>query len=149
MMNITEEQYEVIKECLPQSAKELVLVIGRSKAFELFSLFGGVQVLFGQGKQTNRGSESLELIRLAIGQECFLSLQKHYGCERLYIPKCCAAKCKLKRLSIVSDFFSRIDRGISPLVAKIELSRFYETSTRMVEGAISEHYKSSNKKLVW
>lgn len=140
-MNITEEQYKSIEKHLPESAKEIILIIGCDKAFELFSLFGGVQIIFSRGKHVPRGSELHDMIKLLIGEDCFMALQHYYSGTRIYIPNCKVAELKLKQMNVTDDYFNRISGGVNPSIAKVELCRLYKVSARMIYKWVADYYQ--------
>lgn len=140
-MNITEDQYKSIEEFLPESAKDIISVIGCDKAFELFSLFGGVQVMFSKGEHVPRGSELHEMIKLLIGDDYFVALQRHYSGDRLYIPNCKTAELKLKQMNVTDEYFNRISGGVNPSIAKVELCRLYKVSARMIYKWVADYYQ--------
>lgn len=94
-----------VREYLPQSALDLIGVIGETDAATLIEKLGGTTFRVPTGGRYNKDGE-LRLFMLAdvISITSANKLVKAYATNELYIPRCSQAMAKLRELRIKQQF---------------------------------------------
>ena len=117
---------------LPQSAKEIIGVIGEAAALILFEKIGGTRFPMVKGN-TKMGLARLAVLEDYIGGHLALKLCKHYGeTEELYVPLCTDALRFVRDLRIKQDFDELVRQQGSSIVAVNTLVGKYRLSDRTI-----------------
>ncbi|WP_449265638.1 Mor transcription activator family protein [Escherichia coli] len=143
MNTLIKKHFSDVEQYLPESAKEIICVIGHERAIELFSVFGGVGITFSANSISPGTTEANSMIKLLIGEQAHQALCKHFGYYRIYIPRCTHALIAIKRKKIINEFFSRLQSGATVLAAKIDVCKLYGVSEREVHKLIKKHYETA------
>lgn len=129
----------MIQQCalddLPQSAQNLVRLIGLARAVRLIDQLGGTTFPVAKGK--NRlGQLRYELLADAIGVDAADILTQEYGGEALYIPNCAAALRAVRNRAIHDRFDQLTSHSSNPVYSSNEavalLAREHRISDRRV-----------------
>ncbi|HCO0816517.1 TPA: hypothetical protein N7K04_001661 [Escherichia coli] len=143
MNALIKKHFNDVEQYLPESAKEIIYVIGHERAIELFSVFGGVAITFSANSTSSSTAEANSMVKLLIGEQAHQALCKHFGYYRIYIPRCTRALIAIKRKKIINEFLSRLQNGASVLAAKIDVCKLYDISEREVHKLIKKHYEKA------
>lgn len=129
----------MIAEChhddLPESAQNLVRLIGMAKAVQLIDQLGGTTFPVSKSK-TRLGQLRYELLSDAVGVDAADILTKEYGGEMLYIPNCVAALRAVRNRAIHARFDELTNPASNPTYSSNEavalLAREHRLSDRRV-----------------
>jgi len=75
---------------LPETAKQLVELIGYPAFLELIRVLGGRSVFFSKGKRTD-GQAQYDTIKEIVGEEAANTLAAHFNGVPVYVPRCTKA----------------------------------------------------------
>ena len=117
---------------LPQSAREIIGVIGEPAALVLFEKLGGTRFPMVKGN-TKMGLARLAVLGDFIGDALAEKLCKHYGeTEELYVPLCTDALRFVRDLCIKQGFDELVRQQGSSIVAVNTLVGQYRLSDRTI-----------------
>lgn len=116
---------------LPESALNLVRLIGLSKALKLAKALGGTTFPVAKGV-TRQGAMRYELLAEVVGVDAADVLTREYGGEALYVPRCHQALIAARNRRIHEAFEQRVRSGCSANIAVMDLARQYQISDRQV-----------------
>lgn len=116
---------------LPETALQLVRLIGYQAALELLKAKGGRTVVFSKGKRTD-GQAQYEAVAEIAGQEAADLLAEHFNGIPVYLPRCAKALRAARDQRIREEY----DAGTKT------------ASARSVVAAIAENYDMSDRN-VW
>lgn len=119
-----------VKHYLPDSAFELVDVLGWPAAMRLVSLFGGVSVSGTSGRARERTGGVHQMLREALTEDEVKKLIRHYGSEGFYIPRCDVALRVLRNARFIADLDASVAGGLSVRQALARLCPRYGFSDR-------------------
>lgn len=102
--NLTLEDFDSVRHLLPETAYELICVVGGQKAVEIIIRFGGQRLLIG--KQNNsRGRKLTQQLGELVGEDAALRLSYAFGDQRCFVvPKCRAALHELRNRAVRKSF---------------------------------------------
>jgi len=106
---------------LPESAQNLVRLIGIAKALRLIDRLGGTTFPIAKGI-TRLGQARYKLLAEVIGVDAADILTAEYGGESLYIPNCKDAIRRVRDRAIHSRFDALVKAGYSANDAVAELA---------------------------
>lgn len=92
---------------LPDSAQQLIHVIGWADTARLINAFGGTTLPMPSGVNAI-GRATLALLAEKMGDEVTQKLAHYYGGAPLYVPRCDAALRRARDNVIISEFETRI-----------------------------------------
>lgn len=104
---------------LPESAQNLVRLIGLPKTVRLIEHLGGTTFPVSKGK-TRLGQLRFEVLSEAIGVDAADILTREYGGEMLYIPNCAAAIRAVRNRAIHAEFDSLVSSASKPVYSSNE-----------------------------
>lgn len=116
---------------LPESARNLVRLIGLAKTLRLVDHLGGTTFPVAKGL-TRMGQARYELLAEVIGVDAADILTAEYGGEPLYIPNCKDALRRVRDRAIHSRFDALVKDGYSANGAVAELAREHKLSDRRI-----------------
>ena len=142
--DLSQEQAELVKQTLPDTAFDLSKLIGLSATLALVDEFGGTT--FGVPIDRNGKAGTLfQRIVNATSEEAAASISKVYGGDRLYIPMCTKTRQVLRNLEIIREFDAQT-LEISAKKAVSALARRYFLSDRAIENILNSHASSVGSK---
>ncbi len=116
---------------LPESARNLVRLIGLPKTIKLIDHLGGTTFPVAKGL-TRMGQARYELLAEVVGMDAADTLTAEYGGEPLYIPNCKDALRRVRDRAIHSRFDALVKAGYSANGAVAELAREHRLSDRRI-----------------
>lgn len=116
---------------LPESAQNLVRLIGMPKTLRLVDHLGGTTFPVAKGL-TRMGQARYELLAEVVGMDAADTLTAEYGGEPLYIPNCKDALRRVRDRGIHSRFDALVKAGYSANGAVAELAREHKLSDRRI-----------------
>ncbi|ECQ1030376.1 mor transcription activator family protein [Salmonella enterica subsp. enterica serovar Stanley] len=119
-----------VKHYLPDSAFELVEVLGWPAAMRLVSLFGGVSVSGTSGRARERTGGVHQMLREALTEDEVKKLIRYCGSEGFYIPRCDVALRVLRNVRFIADLDAAVAGGLSVRQALARLCPRYGFSDR-------------------
>lgn len=131
------ENFDGLRELLPESAIAIVDVIGLEAAMQLVEALGGVPMPVNKGVLA-RGDARLEMLRQAVGEENTRKLMDAFGGEEIYIPNCYRALRELFWRQFLSEFDKLHTSGVSVLMALTQLCPVHKVSYKQAMKVLSE-----------
>ncbi|HGG6754233.1 TPA: mor transcription activator family protein [Salmonella enterica subsp. enterica serovar Java] len=122
--------FSSVKHCLPDSAFELVDVLGWPAAMRLVSLFGGVSLSGTSGRARERTGGVHQMLREALTEDEVKKLIRHFGSEGFYIPRCDVALRELRNSRFIAELDASVAGGLSTRQALARLCPRYGFSDR-------------------
>jgi Mor family transcriptional regulator len=124
--------YDLVAEVeMPDTAREIVRLIGLPCAIDLFRALGGVSFPAPQGEKNNRqGALRFEMLAECVGVNAAKVLCQEFGGTVFYIPKCQQAQQNIRDRRILRDF----DKGASIE----ELALKYRITDRRIKGILKK-----------
>ncbi|TQV63947.1 MAG: DNA transposition protein [Halothiobacillaceae bacterium] len=116
---------------LPESAQNIVRLIGIGKALRLIERLGGTTFPVAKGL-TRMGQARYELLAEVIGMDASDTLTAEYGGETLYVPSCKAALRRVRDRAIHTRFDAMVKGGHSANGAVAELALEHKISDRRI-----------------
>ncbi|MFA7242046.1 MAG: Mor transcription activator family protein [Sulfuricellaceae bacterium] len=107
---------------LPQTAIELIHLIGLANALTLIEKYGGRPLIFSKGLRID-GRNTFEDIAKIIGEPNAYKLADHYAGTPVNIPKCTASLRAVRNNRWRARFDEQTRRGISARTAVSEIAR--------------------------
>lgn len=121
---------EDVAQMLPESIRDIALIIGLPATLRLVKEWGGSSFSFS--KNINEaGQEQFAELEEIIGQSAAKTLTHHYGGTVLYIPRCIAALREARDRAIRAQFDS-MTRSQTAVSTVNVLAKRYRTSDRNV-----------------
>jgi hypothetical protein len=119
---------------LPQSAVDLINLIGLTAALRLVKTWPGHPFPVPKGENNNpEGAALFAALADIVGQDNARILVRVYGGTILYIPRCKVAMTRALHRQIASDYDARLKSGEphSSIISALALAHFF--TTRWVE----------------
>ena len=111
---------------LPQSAIDLITLIGLTAAVRLIESLPGIKFPVPKGEDNNpEGAARFAMLVDVVGEPAARVLLKHFGGTDMYVPSCKKAMQRVRDRQIVADY----DAGMSVF----ELAIKYRLSYRRIE----------------
>ena len=144
-IQITHENYPIIKDVLPPTAHELIAVIGLDKALILLNDYAGKRLPLTNGLRNTEQSRLLrEKLDSIIGKDAaekiILSIFQHYEHRIFIVPKCKDARARLRDMAILKDYDEMARQGISDLKIVDYLQEKYDLSIRSIRYSIKRSF---------
>ncbi|MEZ3140820.1 Mor transcription activator family protein [Citrobacter braakii] len=131
------KELKQVRELLPDIITELVDLIGWHNTVKMIERLGGCSFLVS--KIDNRSdSKRASLLRKILPDNDVRIIQKQYGGETIYIPRCHSALRQLRNLSFMADYNRLIKSGQSQRFILMELCPKYGISDRWAQRIITE-----------
>lgn len=144
-IQITHDNYPIIKDVLPPLAHELIIVLGLDKALILLNDYAGKRLPVTNGLRDSKQSRLLrEKLDSIIGKDAaekiILSIFRHYERNLFIVPKCKDARARLRDMAILKDYDEMARQGISDLKIVDYLQEKYDLSIRAIRYAIKRSF---------
>lgn len=144
-IQITHENYPIIKDVLPPMAHELITVLGLDKALILLNDYAGKRLPLTNGLRNTEQSRLLrEKLDSIIGKDAaekiILSIFQHYEHRVFIVPKCKDARARLRDMAILKDYDEMARQGISDLKIVDYLQEKYDLSIRSIRYSIKRSF---------
>ncbi|HCC3328786.1 TPA: hypothetical protein M4731_001401 [Salmonella enterica] len=102
-----------LEDLLPETVRQIALVIGFPATQQLIERFGGACFPVGRGNRQT-GERRLELLRETIGEDNTRLLMQHFGGESsLVIPRCAVAFREWRNRCFLEDVDELVSKGES------------------------------------
>lgn len=118
-------------ELLPETARQLVRLLGLDATLNLVRAMGGRTVRIPHGN-TARGRAVLAGLARCVGEEGARALAREYAATQLYIPRCARAFAALRNAALARDVEQWSGQGLSRRGTVSRLSERYGISDRYV-----------------
>lgn len=132
-MKITVNQQELagLEALLPESAKDLIRVLGYTATASLINRFGGVTLSAKSGAARERSGGVHALLREVLSDEQTKALIAYLGADQFYIPRCEHALRQLRNARFVAAVAELQENGRSIRQAMAVLCPQYGISDRV------------------
>lgn len=130
-------ELEQVQELLPEIVTELVNLIGWHSTHKLIERLGGCSFIVSK-ENTRSDSRRADVLKKFLSDNDVKAIQKQYGGETIYIPRCHAALRQLRNLSFVAEYNSLIDGGESQRFVLMALCPKYGISDRWAQRIIAD-----------
>ncbi|CDK63360.1 hypothetical protein [Morganella morganii] len=144
-MNNTVSQHELaqLESLLPESAHQLIGVIGYAATAKLITHLGGVTLSARQGKAVARNNAAFEKLTSLLTDEEYKKLLACMGGTPFYIPRCDRALIKLRNARFIAELKEMTLQGNSCRSALTVLCPKYGFADRFAWRLLSEHNAAS------
>lgn len=122
---------------LPDTARQLVRLLGLDAALNLVRAMGGRTVRVPHGN-TARGRAVLADLARCVGEDGARALAREYAATQLYIPRCTRAFAALRNAALARDHEQWSGQGLSERGTVSRLSARYGISDRYVWRILKE-----------
>ncbi|MGN5966226.1 Mor transcription activator family protein [Klebsiella oxytoca] len=130
-------ELEKVRGLLSDTVLELVDLIGWHSTARLIERLGGCSFIVSQ--ENNRSdSKRTDVLKKYLSENDVKLIQKQYGGETIYIPRCYSALRALRNQSFIADYDRLIKTGESQRFILMKLCPEYGISDRWAQRIISE-----------
>ncbi|CAG9412246.1 MULTISPECIES: hypothetical protein [Providencia] len=136
---IDDVKLERLENLLPDSAKQLIDVMGYSATSRLISRFGGVTVSGISGEAAERTGGVHRLFREVLSEDECQKLLHYIGKMAFYIPRCEDAFRQLRNQRFIKELLKLTEQGSSRRQAMALLCPKYGFSDRIGWMLLSKH----------
>jgi len=131
-------ELEKVKSALTPVVLEIIELIGYPAAQMLIAKLGGISFPVSGGVRLSDSFRRGYLVE-AIGQEAAGTLEKRFGGEILYIPRCDRALRLWRNNTFVLEYQALINGGMSGRRALLELCPRYGITDRLAQRILAHH----------
>lgn len=130
-------ELEQVSGLLPDIVLELVGLIGWHSTARLIERLGGCSFIVS--KENNRSdSKRANVLKKILSENDVKIIQKQYGGETIYIPRCFSALRQLRNESFLADYDKLISTGESQRFILMDLCPKYGISDRWAQRIIAD-----------
>ncbi|MBN5319124.1 hypothetical protein JY479_03700 [Serratia marcescens] len=133
-----------VEALLPSVVIELISLIGYAKTEEMISHLGGITFKVGKSVR-KKGNRRGELLIELLGKETAAIIEKHFGSEPLYIPRCDSALREWRNRRFIDEHNALVAAGESSRFARITLCPKYGVTDRWAQKLLAERQVSSQQ----
>ncbi|EBD0702914.1 mor transcription activator family protein [Salmonella enterica] len=142
MQTIGDVELERVQRLLPDSALQLIDVLGWPATARLISAFGGATLSAKSGVRAERSGGVHKLLRSVLTEDESKALTRYLGGAPFYIPRCDQALRALRNARFLSELHQQQDTGHSIRQSLALLCPRYGISDRYAWRLIRERYNS-------
>lgn len=144
LSTIDREKAVVIEKHFPETARNLLRLVGFNATLTVVREFGGIEVWLPAEKNKLQSEDYSQLVEL-IGEERAEVIRFEYQNEgALYVPQCARAMGELEKIEIKREFDALI-KGESCRKAARRLARKFRKSYRAIERIVNSESRSVTK----
>ncbi|MFB5082497.1 Mor transcription activator family protein [Raoultella sp. C349492] len=133
-----------VESLLPEVVIELISLIGYAKTEVLISSIGGITYKVGKSIR-KKGNRRGELLIELVGKETARIIEKHFGSEPVYVPRCDSALREWRNRQFIKEHNDMVAAGESSRFARIKLCPKYGVTDRWAQKLLAERQVSSQQ----